>query len=167
MISLGLKRNRACKISLRPTACYSDCLARRGQFLGFRLFECQGLFHPVGVLRVDALAPPVVVRLLAHQVLFLLPTLPLSFDRSSVNRNDTRKVEIGMITSLGSPVSRCLRLEENEVSVCGFPKSERMSCFLFDSAIDTDGDRSIILEHRKADLGDASVSFVAKRFDQL
>ena len=42
-----------------------------------------------------------------------------------------------------------------------------MSCFLYDSAIDTDGDRSIILKHRKADFGDASVSFVAKRFDQL
>ena len=146
---------------------YSDCLARRGQFLRSRLFEFQGLFHPVGVLRVDALVPPVAVPLLEHQLIFLLPTLPLSFDRLTVNHNDTRKVEIGMITSFGSPVSRCLRLEENEVLVGGFPKSQRMSCFMFDSTIDTDGDRSIILKHRKADLGYASVSFVAKRFDQL
>jgi hypothetical protein len=54
-------------------------------------------------------SPPVVVPLLAHQLIFLLPTLQLSFGRLPVNRNDTRKVEIGMITSFGSPVSRCLR----------------------------------------------------------
>ena len=58
-------------------------------------------------------------------------------------------------------------LEENEVLAGGFPKSQRMSCFMFDSTIDTDGDRSIVLKHRKADFGYASVSFVAKRFDQL
>jgi hypothetical protein len=62
-----------------------------------RLFEYQGLFHPAGVRRVDALVPPVAVPLLAPHVLnphaiFLHPLLP-------VNRNDTRKVEIGMITS--------------------------------------------------------------------
>jgi hypothetical protein len=39
------------------------------------LFEFQGLFHPVGVLRVDALVPPVAVPLLEHQLIFLLPTL--------------------------------------------------------------------------------------------
>ena len=87
----------------------SDCLARRGQFLRSRLFEFQGVFHPAGVPRVDALAPPMAVPLLEHQLIFLLPTLPLSFDRLTVNHNDTRKVEIGMITSFGSPVSRCLR----------------------------------------------------------
>ena len=65
------------------------------------MFEFQGVFHPVGVLRVDALAPPVAVPLLEHQLIFLLPTLPLSFGRLPVNCNDTRKVEIGMITSLG------------------------------------------------------------------
>ena len=57
-----------------------------------RLFECQGLFHPVGVRRVDALVPLVAVPLLDPQAVFLLDRLP-------VNRNDTRKVEIGMITS--------------------------------------------------------------------
>ena len=74
---------------LNPTR---GCLARRGQFLVSRLFECQGLFHPAGVRRVDALVPPVAVPLLAPQAIFLLDRLP-------VNRNDTRKVEIGMITS--------------------------------------------------------------------
>ena len=138
----------------------SGCLARRGQFLASRLFECQGLFHPVGVRRVDALVPLVAVPLLDPQAIFLLDRLP-------VNRNDTRKVEIGMITSLGSPVRIACASEKNEVSERGFPKSERMSCFLFDSAIDTDGDRSIILKHRKADLGYASVPFMAKGFDQL
>ena len=72
---------------LNPTR---GCLARRGQFLVSRLFECQGLFHPVGVRRVDALVPLVAVPLLDPQVLL---------DRLPVNRNDTRKVEIGMITS--------------------------------------------------------------------
>ena len=146
---------------------YSDCLARRGQFLRSRLFEFQGLFHPVGVLRVDALVPPVAVPLLEHQLIFLLPTLQLSFDRLTVNHNDTRKVEIGMITSLGSPVRIACALEKNEVSERGFPKSQRNVVFLSDSTINTDGDRSIILKHRKADFGYASVSFVAKRFDQL
>ena len=39
------------------------------------MFEFQGLFHPVDVLRVYALVPPVVVPLLEHQLIFLLPTL--------------------------------------------------------------------------------------------
>ena len=77
---------------MRAIQPYSGCLARRGQFLVSRLFECQGLFHPVGVRRVDALVPPVAVPLLDPQAIFLLDRLP-------VNRNDTRKVEIGMITS--------------------------------------------------------------------
>ena len=74
----------------------------------------------------------VAVPLLEHQLIFLLPTLPLSFGRLPVNRNDTRKVEIGMITSLGSPVRIACALEENEVSERGFPKSQRNVVFLSD-----------------------------------
>ena len=47
-----------------------------------------------------ALVPPGAVPRLAHQEIFLLRTLPLSFDRLPMYRNDIRKVEIGMITSL-------------------------------------------------------------------
>ena len=74
---------------LNPTR---GCLARRGQFLVSRLFESQGIFSSAGVRRVDVVVPPVAVPLLDPQAIFLLHRLP-------VNRNDTRKVEIGMITS--------------------------------------------------------------------
>jgi hypothetical protein len=66
-----------------------------------RLFEYQGLFHPAGVRRVDALVPPVAVPLLDPHVLdpHAIFLHPLLLDRLPVNRRDTRKVEIGMITS--------------------------------------------------------------------
>ena len=140
---------------------------RRGQFLRSRLFEFQGVFHPAGVPRVDALAPPMAVPLLEHQLIFLLSDFAVvvrSVDGESQphpqsrDRNDN----ILWISRFALPA-----LEENEVLAGGFPKSQRMSCFMFDSTIDTDGDRSIVLKHRKADFGYASVSFVAKRFDQL
>ena len=128
------------------------------------MFEFQGLFHPVGVLLVDALVPPVAVPLLEHQLIFLLSDFAVVVRSvagesqrhpQSRDRNDN----ILWISRFALPA-----LEENEVLAGGFPKSQRI---MFDSTIDTDGDRSIVLKHRKADFGYASVSFVAKRFDQL
>ena len=82
----------------------------------------QGVFHPAGVPRVDALAPPMAVPLLEHQLIFLLSDFAVvvrSVDGESQphpqsrDRNDN----ILWISRFALPA-----LEENEVLAGGVPE---------------------------------------------
>ena len=73
-----------------------------------------------------------------------------------------RVEEVGRVSCFALPAFRAER--SLRMRVPAVPKIVGSVC---NSAIDTDSDRSIILKHRKADLGYASVPFMAKGFDQL
>ena len=70
---------------------------RPDQFLETQFFVFQGLFHLVSVPQRVAPALQAAVPLLACVMVFGLPLSALCFDRFAMN---TRKIEIGMITSL-------------------------------------------------------------------
>ena len=75
---------------------------RPDQFLETQFFVFQGLFHLVSVPQraapaLQAAVPLAAVPLLACVMFFGLPLSALCFDRFAMN---TRKIEIGMITSL-------------------------------------------------------------------